>query len=83
MSGARAVTLPRVFLAAAGLPLAMLAILALLGARDGIDVLMTGGGSRALLGAAWVVTWLAAVIASPIAAGAALVSLALERRSAR
>ena len=75
----KAVTMPRFFLAMALAPLALLAILALLGARDGVDVVMTGTGSRALLGAAWVATWLAAVIASPIAAGAALVSFALHR----
>jgi len=80
MTTTSAVTMPRVFLAVAVVPLATLAILALLGAREGVDVVMTGTGSRALLGAAWVATWLAAVIASPIAAGAALVSFALQRR---
>lgn len=72
-------TVTRFFLVIAALPLVMLAILALLGARDGLDVLMTGSGSRPLLGAAWVATWLAAVIVSPIAFGAALVSVALQR----
>lgn len=79
MTTTRAVTVPRFFLVVALAPLACLALLALLGAREGVDVVMTGSGSRALLGAAWVATWLAAVIASPIAAGAALVSLALQR----
>jgi hypothetical protein len=73
-------TVPRLFLVAALLPPAILAILAVLGAREGIDVVMTGSGSRALLGAAWVAVWLASWILSPIAVGAALVSLALQRR---
>lgn len=79
MTTTGAVTVPRFCLVMAGLPLAVLAILAVLGAREGVDVVMTGSGSRAQLGAAWVATWLAAVIASPIAAGAALVSFALQR----
>jgi hypothetical protein len=78
-SSSSLVTVPRFFLLVAGLPLAILAVLGACGAREGIDVVMTGSGSRALLGAAWVATWLAAVIASPIAAGAALVSFGLRR----
>jgi hypothetical protein len=76
----RAVSIaPRFFLVLAGAPLALLAILALLGAREGVDVVMTGTGSRALLGAAWVAAWLASVIATPIALGATLGSFALQR----
>lgn len=69
----------RLFLVLAALPLVVLAILRLLGAQDDVGVLMTGSGSHALLGAAWVAAWLASVIFSPIAVGAALVSVGLDR----
>lgn len=67
----------RGLLAVAALPIVALAALALLGSRDDVGVVMTGSGSRALLGAAWVACWLGATILSPIAAGAALVSWVL------
>lgn len=69
----------RVFLVLAALPLVVLAILRLLGAQDDVGVVMTGSGSHVLLGAAWVAAWLASVIFSPIAGGAALVSFGLDR----
>lgn len=70
----------KAFLVLAALPIVGLAILALLGARDDVGVVMTGGGPHAALGAAWVALWLGSVILSPIAAGAALVSLLLARQ---
>ncbi|MEA2752924.1 MAG: hypothetical protein QOI41_7067 [Myxococcales bacterium] len=69
----------RAFLVLAALPLVVLAILATVGARDDVGVVMTGSGSHALLGAAWVVCWLGSMTLSPIAAGAALVSFVLVR----
>lgn len=73
----------RVFLVLAALPLFALAILAALGARDDVGVVMTGSGSHALLGAAWVACWLSALTLSPIAAGAALLSLVVDLRGSR
>lgn len=69
----------RAFLVLAAVPLVLLAILAMLGARDDVGVVMTGSGSHALLGAAWVVCWLGAMTLSPVATGAALVSFMLLR----
>ena len=69
----------RFFLACAVLPLIALGVLAIVGARQEVGVILTGGGPHALLGAAWVAAWLASVIVSPIAAGAALVSLVFTR----
>jgi len=69
----------RAFLVLAALPLVVLALLATFGARDDVGVVMTGSGSHALLGAAWVVCWLGTMTLSPIAAGAALVSFVLLR----
>jgi hypothetical protein len=73
----------RAFVVLGALPLLGLAILAAFGARDDVGVVMTGGGSHALLGAAWVACWLSAVTLSPIAAGAALVSVVLCKRESR
>ncbi len=69
----------RGFLVLGALPLVGLAILAVFGARDDVGVVMTGSGSHAMLGAAWVACWLGALTLSPIAAGAALVSVFLPR----
>lgn len=73
------ITAARGFLVLAALPPVVLGILVMLGAHEDVSVVMTGGGSRAALGAAWVVTWLASLILTPIAAGASLVSFALDR----
>jgi len=65
----------RGFLGLAALPLVALAILAVFGARGDVGVVTTGTDAHAWLGAAWVAAWLGSVIVSPIAVGAALVSL--------
>ncbi len=71
----------KALLVVALLPLAALALLALLGAREDVGVVTTGTGDHALLGAAWVATWLASVVVSPIAAlAAALAAAALWNR---
>jgi hypothetical protein len=44
---------------------------------------MTGTGSHALLGTAWVACWLATMTLSTIAAGAALLSFVLVRAKRR
>jgi hypothetical protein len=75
----RSVPPSRVFLVLAALPLVVLAILAVFGAREDVGVVMTGGGSHALRGAAWVAVWLASLVVSPLAAGAALASLVIGR----
>ena len=62
------------FLALAALPAVALAILALFGARAEVGVVMTGSGPNVVLGAAWVACWLAALVVSPIALGAAAIS---------
>ena len=72
--------LAKAWLMLAALPLVALAALATVDARDDVGVLMTGGGAHAVLGAAWVACWLGAVIVSPIAVGAALVSWLLTSR---
>jgi hypothetical protein len=69
----------KLFVVAAVLPLVLLGILAAMDARQEVGVVLTGGGSHALLGAAWVATWLAAVVVSPIAALAAVFSFVLTR----
>ena len=69
------------FLVLAVLPMAALAILALLGARAEVGVVMTGSGTNVLLGAAWVAGWLASLVGSPIALGAAALSLVWPVRS--
>ena len=71
------------FLVLAALPVAALAILALLGARAEVGVVMTGSGANALLGAAWVACWLASLVVSPIALGAAAISLVAARSGQR
>jgi hypothetical protein len=52
----------------------LLAVLALVGARAHVGVVTTGVGEHAALGAAWVATWLAAVIVSPVATVAAAIA---------
>jgi len=65
------------FLVLAALPFAILAILAAAGARAEVGVVMTGSGANVLLGAAWVACWLASIVVSPIALGAAAVSMVI------
>ena len=65
------------FLVIAALPAVGLCLLALLGARAEVGVVMTGSGANAVLGGAWVACWLASLVISPIALGAAALSLAL------
>ena len=67
------------FLVTAVLPLAVLGVLAAMGARREVGVVLTGGGPHVLLGAAWVAAWLASVVVSPIAALAAVLSFAFSR----
>ena len=62
------------FAALAVLPLLVLGLLALAGARAHVGVVTTGVGEHLTLGAAWVAVWLTCVIVSPIAAVAAMVS---------
>jgi hypothetical protein len=71
------------FVASALLPPVALALLAMMGARQEVGVILTGSGPHAILGAAWVAVWLATVVLSPIAAGAALLLLVFTRLSRR
>jgi hypothetical protein len=77
----------RFLLVTAALPPIVLLALAVAGARHDVGVVLTGGGRNAVLGAAWVIAWLASLTATPIAALAAAVSALLlrvsERRRAR
>ena len=70
----------KAFLVLAALPFAILAILAAAGARAEVGVVMTGSGANVLLGAAWVACWLASIVVSPIALGAAAVSMVVAGR---
>ena len=67
------------FLVLAVLPPMVLGLLALLGARAEVGVVMTGSGANVVLGAAWVACWLASLVVSPIALGAAAISLFAAR----
>ncbi len=60
----------------------VLLVLALVGARAHVGVVTTGVGDNAALGAAWVATWLAAVVVSPIAAVASALAWAATRLTA-
>ncbi len=71
----------KAFLVLAALPFVALAILAAAGARAEVGVVMTGSGANVLLGAAWVACWLASLVVSPIALGAAVVSLVVAART--
>lgn len=55
----------RALFACAAAPALLLAVLAALGARHDVGVVTTGVGPGALLGAAWVATWLLAIAVSP------------------
>ena len=67
------------FLAFAALLAVALAILALFGACAEVGVVMTGSGPNVLLGAAWIACWLATLVVSPIALGAAALSFSAAR----
>ena len=74
------------FLVLAALPALSLGLLALLGARAEVGVVMTGSSANVVLGAAWVACWLASLVVSPIALLAAALSLAFgahPRRAVR
>jgi len=60
--------------ACAAAPVAALVVLALLDARQDAFVITTGAGPNALLGAAWVATWLFAIAVSPSLAVAGALS---------
>jgi hypothetical protein len=69
----------RVLSVLGALPVIALGLLSVLGARHDVGVVVSGGGPNAFLGAAWVACWLATVVVTPIAAGAVLLTLVLER----
>jgi len=72
--------MPRFFLLLGAVPLVLLGVLALAGAREHVGVVTTGAGDGAWLGAAWVVAWLLSVVATPIAAITAIVCALLGKR---
>jgi hypothetical protein len=65
-----------VLLLVALVPLAVLAALAIAGARAHVGVVTTGVGGHAVLGVAWVAAWLTAVVISPIVAVASAIAAA-------